>query len=379
MSIRLMKMLDRGIGRIAALLLPKPVPSSCGEPQSILLIRPGGIGDAVHLIPSIQLLRELFPSVHIDILAETRNAAVFSLCPDVRHIFRYDSPVELLKAIRTSYDVVIDTEQWHRLSAVVARMSDAPVKIGFATNCERARMFNHGASYSHETREADSFMALLQPLSVPVRSVPERWLTVPSSAVDAADHIMEPIGCVPFVTVFPGASIPERRWNVSKFKAVADLLLKFGITSVVLGGSGDRAAGEMICREGGLNLTGRTSLAESAAVIARSSLLISGDSGMLHIAVGLNVPTVSLFGPGRANKWAPRGDRHIVINKQLECSPCTTFGTTPPCPRNAECIASISVDEVFNAACMLLTHTGALQSRCCKREWVEVPGSVTPR
>jgi ADP-heptose:LPS heptosyltransferase len=105
----------------------------------------------------------------------------------------------------------------------------------------------------------------------------------------------------------------------------------------------------------GLNLAGATTLAETAAVIKKSALLLSGDSGVLHIAVGLGVPTVSLFGPGRVKKWAPQGEHHIVINKELPCSPCTTFGHTPPCPIHAQCMRDISVDEVVTAVTMLLT------------------------
>ncbi len=68
------------------------------------------------------------------------------------------------------------------------------------------------------------------------------------------------------------------------------------------------------------------------------------------MGAGLSVPTVSLFGPGIANKWAPPGEQHIVINHKLPCSPCTRFGTTPPCPIGAKCIQDISVGEVFTAA-----------------------------
>jgi len=84
---------------------------------------------------------------------------------------------------------------------------------------------------------------------------------------------------------------------------------------------------------------------------------------VLHIAVGLGVPTVSLFGPGRAKKWAPRGERHVVISKELPCSPCTTFGNTPPCPYNVRCMSDITVDEVVNAVTMLLTSMGNMPSQ----------------
>jgi ADP-heptose:LPS heptosyltransferase len=81
---------------------------------------------------------------------------------------------------------------------------------------------------------------------------------------------------------------------------------------------------------------------------------------------------VSLFGPGRSKKWAPQGDRHVVINKGLSCSPCTTFGTKPTCPIDARCMRDITVDEVVNAVTMLMTSLGVMPSRCCKRDWIEI-------
>jgi len=93
---------------------------------------------------------------------------------------------------------------------------------------------------------------------------------------------------------------------------------------------------------------------------------------VLHIAVGLGVPTVSLFGPGRAKKWAPQGGQHMVINRGLSCSPCTTFGTTPSCPTAARCMRDITVDEVVNAVTMLLTSLGSMPSGCCKGDWIEL-------
>jgi ADP-heptose:LPS heptosyltransferase len=123
-----------------------------------------------------------------------------------------------------------------------------------------------------------------------------------------------------------------------------------GIPVVVVGGQEDAAEGEkIVAGKSGLNLAGKTSLGETAAVIAKSTLLVSTDSGILHIGVGLGKRTVSLFGPGIVKKWAPRGPRHIVINRNLPCSPCTRFGYTPRCPISARCMTEITVDEVVAA------------------------------
>ncbi|GFE61329.1 glycosyltransferase family 9 protein [Geobacter sp. AOG2] len=371
MNIGVMKSLDAVIGRLAASLMPRPGVKATPAPiTAILLIRPGGIGDAVHLIPAISAIKSAYPDAAIDCLAEKRNSAVFSLSPHVRQILHYDRPAELFRALRGRYDVVIDTEQWHRLSAVVARLIRAPVSIGFAAN-ERARLFTHPVAYSQDDYEIDSFVKLLGPLGIEQGEVSLPFLTVPQAAVERADALVEKFTGRAFVTIFPGASIPERRWGADKFGKTAELLAAVGVPVVVVGGREDKAQGEMIVAGGeGLNLAGRTSLSETAAVIRKSALLLGGDSGVLHIAVGLGIPTVSLFGPGRARKWAPRGDRHIVINKGLPCSPCTTFGTTPPCPIAARCMSDITVDEVFNAVTVLLTATGGLASACCKKDWI---------
>ncbi len=102
------------------------------------------------------------------------------------------------------------------------------------------------------------------------------------------------------------------------------------------------------------NLTGKLNLFETTIELSKVNLLITGDSGIMHIAYGLGIPTVSLFGPGIEEKWAPKGKNHIIINKRLPCSPCTKFGYTPACPRDAECMKLITVDEVEEAVLKLL-------------------------
>jgi lipopolysaccharide heptosyltransferase II len=351
--------------------MPRDVASSV---TSILIIRPGGIGDAVLLVPVITSLKKFYPAIHVTILAEQRNVGVFQLISGVDSLLCYDCPRELLQVMRCSYDVVIDTEQSHRLSAVVARFAAAPVKIGFDTN-ERRRMFTHLIPYSHDDYEAVSFARLLKPLGIEAGEVEMEapFLSVPDAVSAKIAGLLDPHYDEPFVVIFSGASIAEKQWGAERFRQVAETLSAFGIKIVVVGGKEDRQQGEVIAGGGmGLNLAGLTPLPETSAVIQKSSLLLSGDSGVLHIAVGLGVPTVSLFGPGSLKKWAPHGDRHIVINKGLPCSPCTTFGTMPPCPINAQCMRDITVDEVVNAVTMLLTSVGTMPSKCCKRDWIEI-------
>lgn len=353
----LLKKIDKAVGAGLASLLPGPGKDRPIETRRFLVIRPGGIGDAVLLIPSLLALKENFPDAEVTVLAEARNAAAFSLCRAVDRLLLYDKPADLVQAVRQSYDVVIDTEQWHRLSAVVARVSRAPLSIGFATN-GRKRLFSEEIAYSHDDYERDSFLNLLAPLGISADAAPDApFLSIPEEAARRAAEVMPPSDGEFFVAIFPGASIAERRWGAERFRRMADHLMLRGIPVVVVGGEGDAEEGAYIVRNcRGLNLAGKTTLAETAAVIARSALLVSGDSGVLHVAVGLGIPTVSLFGPGIEAKWGPKGEDHLVLNKKLPCSPCTSFGTTPPCKEKARCLTEIGIDEVVSAVMQLLSR-----------------------
>jgi ADP-heptose:LPS heptosyltransferase len=351
----ILKRLDPLIGRLLVALVPRaPKRQPAATPGSVLFIRPGGIGDAVLLLPAVLQLSRYFPQCCIEVLAETRNAAVFALCPAVKRVYKYDQPTDLLRVLSRYYDLVIDSEQWHRLSAVVARLIRSRMKIGFATN-ERSRMFTAPVFYGQQDHEILSFLRLLKPLGIDNLSVdPAPWLQIPPQ-VNLPPELKLPLD-PPFVVLFPGASIVERQWGAEAFAALAERLNEAGYSVVLVGAAPDVAAGEVIQRRlpGAINLIARTSLLQTAAVLNKAVLLVSGDSGVLHLAAGLGVPTLSLFGPGIAAKWAPVGARHCVIDHHLDCSPCTQFGTTPPCPIGARCITEIGVDEVFAAAQDLL-------------------------
>ena len=351
-----LKNIDKFIGSALVKILPPSPKHHINKPyQKFLFIRPGGIGDAVLLIPAIKAVSSAFPDCHIDILAETRNSGIFCLRPEISNVYNYDKGSELISCVKKSYDVVIDTEQWHRLSAVTARLIRTKTRIGFGTNSRR-RLFSHAISYDHQEYEAFSFFRLLTPLDVPVPGQLETpFLKVPDSAIISSEQLLNQLGGDKHITLFPGASIKERRWGSTNFAQLCHNINQLGLQVIIVGGKEDRETGEKILEGNmGINLAGKTTLAETAAVLSKTQLLVSGDSGILHLAVGLDVPTVSLFGPGIADKWAPRGTKHIVINRHLPCSPCTRFGYTRPCSNGAKCIQDITPNEVFQAAASLI-------------------------
>lgn len=331
------------------------------SPRSVLFIRPGGIGDAVLLIPALRAVMEKYPTCRIDILAESRNASAFTLFTGLNKLYRYDFPADLWAVLGNCYDVVVDTEQWYRLSAVVSRFVHAPKAIGFATN-DRKRLFTHPVSYSLQDYEPFSFFRLLRPLDIEApESVAAPYLTIPAASFERAGELLKCLEGRPFVAVFPGASVPEKEWGVENYRRLASVLHAEGVGVAVVGGVDVGAAGDRIA-EGGVavNLAGKGSLADSAAVIGAAEMLVSGDSGLLHIAAGLGKPTVSLFGPSDAVKWAPKGEGDRVFSTDLACAPCSRFGTVAGCAA-PHCLSADPADVAASVLELLQKQSVGLQ------------------
>jgi ADP-heptose:LPS heptosyltransferase len=361
-----LKAADAVIGRAAVLLLAllsarrgatgKPA----GRPGKILVIRPGGIGDAILLFPMLQGLRQTWPEARLDVLAEGRNSGIFS-GRTVDRVLRYDRPGGLVRALREGYDLVIDSEQTHYLSAAIACLTRAEVRVGFATN-RRRWMFTHRVAYSREVYEVYSFLDLLSAATgravgfdadrpfFPVEDQHRSW----------ADEALGGLQGERIAVIHPGASTRLRRWDPARYPQVARLLIERGLAVVIIGSPADKAAAARVARglpEGrALDLSGRASLPQAAAVIARATLYVSADTGPLHLAYGVGVPTVHLFGPGELVKWAPAGRRYRTVRKAVPCSPCTRYGHTPPCCHGVRCMEELRVADVDRAIGDLLEH-----------------------
>jgi ADP-heptose:LPS heptosyltransferase len=353
----ILKSIDKTIGGLITKVLPADIKTKTNKGyKKILIVRPGGIGDAILLLPAIKALKSKLNDHEIIALCEKRNSAVFTLSPEIDKIYLYDNPKEFIKCISGHYDIVIDTEQWHRLSAVAAHFTGAHRKIGFSTN-ERKRLFTETVKYSHDDYEVISFLNLFAALldnqsKVDSHKTIEFDVDMPFIHLD--DIFIEDTKKIilrdldNFVVIFPGASVIQRRWGGWRFGTLAKRLVERGINIVILGSDLDTRDSHTIkelCPEA-VNLTTMTTLKQSAAILKNCRLLIGADSALMHLAYGLGTKTISLFGSGIEKKWAPKGKGHYIINKHLKCSPCTTFGYTPDCPHKVKCLDSITIAEV---------------------------------
>jgi ADP-heptose:LPS heptosyltransferase len=306
------------------------------------------MGDAVLLIPMLRALKARFPSATIHVLAERRNAEIFGWVPDlVSTIFCYDRGRGLLRVSGQRYDIVIDTEQWYRLSAVIARLIRAERRAGFSTN-ERGNLFNISVPYDQNRYEAENFLAIVEALTgKPVAFDPDKpFLTIPAGNSDASGIIL----------IAPGASYREKQWGLEKFRQLAKGLADRGHAVGLIGGPTDVGQAASIAEALPLqNFVGRTTLRETAGLIASAGLVIGGDSVALHLAAALGTPSIALFGPTPPKQWAPRGKLHRTLYHPPACSPCSRFGHIPPCPYNVECLKRITVEEVQGAVQEIMT------------------------
>ena len=328
--------------------------------RRILLIRPGGMGDMVLLLPAVRLLQQRFPSAELTLVCERRNLDVLRLAQLDRCALLYDSnPLRFLRQLlRARYDVAVDSEQFHHFSAVFALLSRARVRIGFKINPLRNPLYTHLVNYAPDGPEGSEFLRLLGPLGIRSETPPMSRLATgapPEFPAAVRDEIARTASRGGLVVIHPGASTGYKHWPAKSFVELALRLDRdLSLLPVFAGDAGDRPSAERIReavgRAGGraLSFAGRLSLAETAAVLRRARLFVGTDSGLAHLAVALEAPTVVLFGPSDAKKWGATDARHAVVQKDLPCAPCFIFGYHKPC-RSVACMQQISVDDVLEA------------------------------
>lgn len=338
---------------------PQPgKPSPLSSPNRILVLRPGGMGDLLMLIPTLRKLHALYPSAQIDLVCEKRNLEVLSLAGSPATPLVYDARplVCLRRLLKTRYDVVIDTEQFHNFSAIFGYFSGAPVRIGFNINPHRNPLYTHLVHYSTEGQECGQFLKLLEPFGVreTVCSVAGILTTLkPEIPVTIRDQILNFFGGKPYAAVHAGSSTNYKRWSSTSFAALArQLHAETGIGILLLGGRGEQTISSTLLQEltpkgvPTLSLAGKLSLSETAALLSKATLFVGGDSGLAHLAVAYDIPSVVLFGPSDHKKWATENSMHAVVRHPLPCAPCFIFGYHKPC-RHVTCMQHIQVSEVL--------------------------------
>jgi ADP-heptose:LPS heptosyltransferase len=382
--IWILKLLDATAGAGACRLAGRLVHAAHREirlqpvdPRAVrrfLVIRPGGMGDMLMLLPALKRLIALFPDARCDVLCERRNRDVPALAGLDVGVLTYDSgPVRCLwRLLRTPYDVVVDTEQFHHFSAVLGWLSGASVRVGFRINPVRNPLYTHLADYAPDGPEVLQFGELLRPLGGGGTCADDLVGMLRQSPAQILPDDIEALlaGAGRLAAVHVGGSLPVKRWPLDRFREVADGLSRAtGLSVVVVGDARDAAA----CRAAwgprppdGIRavLAGRLSLAQTTEVIRRAALFVGGDSGLAHLTVAFDVPAVVIFGPSDRRKWGRQDARHAVVSHAVPCRPCCIFGYHKPC-HTVACLDGVQTRAVLAAVQQVLGVTRTLPQLTC--------------
>jgi lipopolysaccharide heptosyltransferase I len=327
----------------------------------ILIVRLGSLGDLVHTLPAVAAIRRTYPAAEIDWLVDAAHRSFLELVPAVSSlvVLRDRSARAWLEARRMMrarhYDVALDFQGLLK-SAALARLSGASRVVGF----DRAGLREPLAApfYGERVTVDDSQHVIRKNLelaaAIGVRPGSDRGQTpmdFPIAPVDSpvVASFLATVSA-PFAVMNPGAAWPNKRWPPDKLGAVArDLRSRHGMASVVLWGPGEQdAASAVVASAGGAaHLAPETGLRELIALLRPASLMVSGDTGPLHIAGALGVPIVALFGPTTPGRNGPWSADDVSISRYEACD----CHYERRCRRDAGqwCLGTIAVDEVTRA------------------------------
>lgn len=330
--------------------------------MKVLVIRLGSLGDLVHVLPAVAALRRAWPEAQIDWLVEKPHAALLALVPTISNVIVLQGrSVGGWLATRAQlrvrrYDLAIDFQGLVK-SAALARLSGARRVIGFDTPALReaaARFFYTEQRQVGEGRHViDKNLALAAALSDPGpgrASDPAGPRTFPLSLMPspALDEVRRS-GITDFVLLNPGAAWPNKRWPPDRFGEVARRLRETrGWPSVVLWGPGesDLADAVVAASQGAAVRAPETTFNDVLAVAGAARLIVSGDTGPLHLAAAAGCPVVAVFGPTTPARNGPWDDRDVSISQYSSCACHYQRQCRQP---NRWCLAGTTIDQVIDA------------------------------
>ena len=334
--------------------------------QRFLIVRLGSLGDVIHAIPAAAALRRTYPHARVDWVVDPRYAELLGLveCLDrripfePRGLIRGGPAWTVVRELRQArYDVVIDLQGLVK-SAVLSRLVGARRTVGFSRRHLReplARMFyTQARDPGAAPHVIDKNLALLELLGVTDRTV-HFPVAIPRTSVVALAR--ERVGGSDYAIVNPGAAWPNKRWPPDRFGAVAaSIRHDFGLRSLVLWGPGEEPLAQAVvaASHGAAELAPETTIPDIVGVARGARLMISGDTGPLHIAGAVGTPIVALFGPTFPERNGPWSPRDVVVSRGAQC----TCFYERQCRKATPCIDDIGVDDVRDAVRQRLVPHG---------------------
>ena len=348
---------------------PTPPPEKV---ERILVIKLRAVGDVVLATPVPRNLRLAYPSARIDFLTEPESAGILRTLPEVDEVVLFDrrqveaagplgaskQGLELIRRIRErNYDLVFDLFGNPR-TALVTRLSGAKWRVGFDWR-GRKRAYNVVVpSRADQVHEVDFNLDALRWLGIKVETSQPRVVVTPEAEAEA-DAFFRESGLEPgrVLALNAAGGWVTKRWPVPRFAEVARRVSEeFGLKSLILWGPGELELAERLVEligEAAVALP-QTDLIGLAAYLKRSRLLLTNDSGPMHLAAAVGTPVVAIFGPTNPRLQGPYGNGHVVVrNEELDCLGCNLTRCD-----HRSCMVGLSVETVFEAVRRALGESG---------------------
>lgn len=322
------------------------------SPQRIVVRAPNWLGDVVLSLPALRDLRRNFPGARIEMLARPAVGALYGAVTEVDGVRESHGTRADGRALQGAFDAgVLLTNSFG--SALALRMARIPERWGYATD-GRGPLLTRGARVLPTVRGRSQvyyYRAMLAGVGLRVTAEPETGLRARAEWLESADRLL---GGDDWVGLNPGAAFgPAKRWPVSRFAAVGDRLAdRTGLRVAILGAPSERPIAEAVAvqmRHPAHVLAGQTSLSDLVGVLARLRVLVTNDSGPMHVASALGTPVAAVFGPTNPRETAPVGPARLV-SEPVYCAPCGLRA----CPIDHRCMTRVGADRVAAAAEELL-------------------------
>lgn len=339
--------------------------------KKILIIRLDRIGDVLLSTPVIKAVRDAYPASHIAFMVRPYARELVKGNPYLNEIITYDKEgrqsglfgtlMFILQLRRKKFDLAIILHPTNR-SHIIAFLAGIPERVGYDRKCgylltKRVPHTKH-LGMKHE---ADYTLDMLRYIGI---EPSDRTLYMPlnEKSEEKIKNILNRHGITKkdfVIVIHPGASCPSKRWPLESFTKVADdLVERFNARVVVIAGTREKAFADRVAnsmKTSPINLAAQTTVGDLGSVLARSRLLISNDSGPVHIACAVGTPVIAIFGRSDRGlspaRWGPGGKHDIVLHKDVGCDVCLAHN----CKIGFRCLAAITVEEVLTAADKILS------------------------
>lgn len=323
--------------------------------KKILLICPGSLGDNLLISPSIKKIRETFKDAEIEIIVGRRAIGFVDGNPWFSNYYlskggkgfrRFLNTIKLVNSFQNRrYDLIIDFK-----NSLIPFFIKGRYRLTFFM-----QEFFSEKTYTHEAKRLYNFL-------VPYFGEEENislHFPISQKERDNADLLLKTMDIKPSdrIALFNPGGNEKKRLSEEKLAEVGKALLKSydSLKILIIGANQEQEIGDrinaLIDDERVFNLAGKTTIKQLAALLERASLVITNDTGTLHLASAMHCPTVAIFGPTSHYRYGPIGTKNIVVYSDISCFPCNEKRV---CGYDYRCIKQITPEEVIKASMLLL-------------------------